>query len=678
MKDNKDKISEKDRLMEEVLNKKRNWTFDAVDAKGYLEGKTRTLKNADDALSDLNKILLQQQQELEKMAAQLGTTDDQMEKLQKEIERDYGVKMVEDKPGKHNLSKEFFDNILEQLKTKTLGQDEALTKLVNGFRRPYVMKQEKISPFNTILISGPDGSGRHSSVMNFARAMYEKQEFISDEVYMIDMSRYSSSSQESLFLQDMFTALKGKGSIIVIEHYEEGFAPYLRMLNSLVCEGRMQLNKRYVEQKGQLIESQSGLIQGAIDSLTADYKYLVFITEEKPNKAIDAFGADFLLHVVDIIIFEKLSDEVYDKVFDLRVKDLQEKCKRNLGLEVIVEDELKKHMLSHLNKQIGAESVRDKIDEYYAALSELVLSQNVKDTVTLTYKDKPVIIYGEQQADLEKQDNKESELAAINAELDEVVGLEEVKNYIRSLESHLKMMERRKAQGMKVAEVSKHMIFTGNPGTGKTTIARLISRYMKAIGALSQGQLVEVTRADLVGQYVGHTAPLTMSVIKSAIGGVLFVDEAYALHRGHDDSFGLEAIDTLVKAMEDYRDDLVVILAGYSKEMSVFLEANSGLKSRFPNVIHFKDYTGEELMLIAKSIAKGKEYKIDEGALKPLQDYFTEQQMLNARENGNGRMARNLVEEAILRQSERVLKDENAAIDVLMLEDFDLGKHVEE
>jgi SpoVK/Ycf46/Vps4 family AAA+-type ATPase len=225
---------------------------------------------------------------------------------------------------------------------------------------------------------------------------------------------------------------------------------------------------------------------------------------------------------------------------------------------------------------------------------------------------------------------------------------------------------------MKTSDVSKHMIFTGNPGTGKTTIARLISRYMKAIGALSQGQLVEVTRADLVGRYVGHTAPLTMQVIKSALGGVLFIDEAYSLYRGKDDSFGLEAIDTLVKAMEDYRDDLIVILAGYSKEMSTFLESNSGLKSRFPNVINFPDYTGEELMKIALIIAKSKGYKIDDSLKEPLQEYFTKVQANNSKESGNGRLARNVVEDAILRQSERLIKDSKASIDELILEDFNL------
>jgi len=200
---------------------------------------------------------------------------------------------------------------------------------------------------------------------------------------------------------------------------------------------------------------------------------------------------------------------------------------------------------------------------------------------------------------------------------------------------------------------------------------------MKASGILRQGQLVEVTRANLVGKYVGHTAPLTMDVIESALGGVLFIDEAYSLYRGRDDSFGLEAIDTLVKGMEDHRDDLIVILAGYDKEMQEFLTANTGLKSRFANIIHFEDYTGEELMLIACSIAKGKDYKIAEEAKQPLQNYFTLMQARKDVTSGNGRMARNLVEDAILRQSARLLNNPEDEIDVLKLEDFDLSNMTE-
>ena len=183
-------------------------------------------------------------------------------------------------------------------------------------------------------------------------------------------------------------------------------------------------------------------------------------------------------------------------------------------------------------------------------------------------------------------------MAAVKEELSQIVGLQPVKDYILSLEDNFKIQQLRRERGLKADSPSMHMIFTGNPGTGKTTVARIVSRYLKAIGVLQGGQLIEATRADLVGQYVGHTAPLTQKAIQSALGGVLFIDEAYSLYRGKDDSFGLEAIDTLVKGMEDHRDNLIVILAGYSREMEEFLAANSGLRSRFPHVIEFRTTPG--------------------------------------------------------------------------------------
>ena len=264
------------------------------------------------------------------------------------------------------------------------------------------------------------------------------------------------------------------------------------------------------------------------------------------------------------------------------------------------------------------------------------------------------------------------ELDAVKAEMDSIVGLKEVKEYIYSLEEYFGVQKRRREAGLKAGEVNKHMIFTGNPGTGKTTIARIVSKYLKAIGVLSGGQLVEVSRADLVGRYVGHTAPLVNQVIKSAIGGVLFIDEAYSLHRGREDSFGLEAIDTLVKGIEDNRDDLIVILAGYSNEMEEFLQSNSGLKSRFPNIIDFPDYTGEELLAIAKLTAKGKGYQIDEAAEAKLLAYFDFVQATRAKDAGNGRLVRNKVEEAILNQSRRLVAEPDADLSLLLEMDFEL------
>ena len=263
-------------------------------------------------------------------------------------------------------------------------------------------------------------------------------------------------------------------------------------------------------------------------------------------------------------------------------------------------------------------------------------------------------------------------LREIRAELNGLVGLGAVKEYVFGLADNLQVQQRRAAAGFKTASLSMHMIFTGNPGTGKTTIARLVAKYLKAIGALKGGQLVEVSRGDLVGRYTGHTAPLTNSVIQSALGGVLFIDEAYSLYRGEQDSFGLEAIDTLVKGMEDHRDELVVILAGYTREMETFLTANSGLASRFPNKIEFPDYTADELLDITNVLARGKGYRLAESCTEPLRGYYERRQAEDARTAGNGRLARNTLEKAIFNQSRRLVAEPAAELDVILPGDLEL------
>ncbi len=234
------------------------------------------------------------------------------------------------------------------------------------------------------------------------------------------------------------------------------------------------------------------------------------------------------------------------------------------------------------------------------------------------------------------------------------------------------VFKRREETGLPNADISLHMVFTGNPGTGKTMIARLMARVYRSLGILSKGQLVEVDRSGLVAGYVGQTAIKTSKVIEKALGGVLFIDEAYALNGKGDNDFGQEAIDTLLKAMEDHRDDLVVILAGYTKEMQLFLSANSGLASRFPNQIEFPDYTGAELYKILCSIARSKGYTLDAACELPLVTYFDRKQAEDAATNGNGRMARNTLEKAILNQSKRLVADPDASLELLVVGDFEL------
>ena len=258
------------------------------------------------------------------------------------------------------------------------------------------------------------------------------------------------------------------------------------------------------------------------------------------------------------------------------------------------------------------------------------------------------------------------------AELDSYIGLGVVKEEVHNLINMVQVYKLRQQHDLPTTDMSLHMVFTGNPGTGKTMMARMMARIYRSLGILSKGQLVEVDRSGLVAGYVGQTALKTQKVIEKAMGGVLFIDEAYALYRGGEDSFGLEAIDTLVKGIEDHRDDLVVILAGYTKEMQLFLSANSGLASRFPNQSEFPDYTGAELYKILCSIAKGKGYTLDDACKLPLVTYFDRKQVEDAATNGNGRMARNTLEKAILNQSKRLVADPDASLELLLPGDFEL------
>ncbi len=679
-KDRRDKEEEKERLWKQVMGKDRSLSASDLEGLQEVSDEKNVLVSDDQAMSQLHAILLKQQEQLEQMSKEISPDqkklNDDMDALNQSLKEDYHVQ--EPKEEKPVDDKAVFAQMEEALNKEIIGQKEAVHNLCAALRRPYVMGTEKNHARNVILIMGKEGVGRHACVAAASRVLYQHQIFTSPDVNTIDLSRYTSASQEQVFVQDLYQALHQNGGMIVFENFKQGFAPFLRMVSSLAENGSVLLNKRYVLRQGILVENQSGLVKDAVDSLSAQDKYLIFITHGSLSDVQDAFGADFMKHVLDTITFASLDADAVKQIISGQTEQLKQKCDSQLHVALTIDPSINDWVLSHYDKEHGADAVVAQFNDFYISLSEAVLKDNAKEISLQVEDDVPYARYDGKKISICRSQNSQAEMDAVSKELDSVIGLDNVKSYIRSLQAHVLINQRRRQQGLKTTEISKHMIFTGNPGTGKTTIARLFARYMKAIGALSQGQLVEVTRADLVAKYVGQTAPLTMSVIRSALGGVLFIDEAYSLYRGRDDSFGLEAIDTLVKAMEDNRDDLIVILAGYKKEMAAFLEANSGLKSRFPNIIEFPDYTGEQLMAIADQIAKGKGYRIDDSVKAPLTAWFDQKQAESAATAGNGRLARNTIEEAILRQSERLLKEENADMDLLKKEDFSILKEMEQ
>ena len=242
-------------------------------------------------------------------------------------------------------------------------------------------------------------------------------------------------------------------------------------------------------------------------------------------------------------------------------------------------------------------------------------------------------------------------------ELDELIGLKQVKEEVHSLANFVKLQKQREKQGLKTPKMSYHLVFTGSPGTGKTTVARIVARIYKDLGVLKKGHTVETDRSGLVANYIGQTATKTNAIVDSALNGVLFIDEAYALvPQNPSQDYGQEAISTLLKRMEDDRDRLVVIVAGYTNEMKKFIDTNPGLESRFNRYIHFPDYSAEDLYKIFRQYLKKNQYTITKEAAAFLQEHLEHKVATKDRNFGNARYVRNLFEKTIQAQANRIAK----------------------
>ena len=640
------------------------------------------------ALPDLNAALLEQQKRLDELLkqqnAQLKTQSDataaaleSSRQMLRDME-DEGLlaRGTTDVKPEHLGS---FEGLAAEVRQTVLGQDAFVDSVVRAMRRPFVLGTEAPAARNVILLTGGAGTGRHFALEETARCMAARGLLQSDRIATLDLALYPNSGAEKLFLQDLYAALHAPGEILAFEHYESCYPGFLKTLSDLAVKGSAPLSSRYlVNKEGILVDAGTALAPGAVSRIDPCGKYLIFYSHKGREALADKFGAALVSALGDVCETASYTREDLAALAAQQLNALAQKIRTRLGLTLSAGADVRDYVAAQCTAQKGAAGLSACTDRIFRALSEYCLrtDETLTGTVTLTAGPEGVLFRLNDGADQPLFDLLPAAytgaLDAIRAEINELVGLAPVKEYVFGLADNLQVQQRRAAAGLKTASLSMHMIFTGNPGTGKTTIARLVARYLKAIGALKGGQLVEVTRADLVGRYTGHTAPLTNSVIESALGGVLFIDEAYSLYRGEQDSFGLEAIDTLVKGMEDHRDELVVILAGYTREMETFLTANSGLASRFPNRIEFPDYTAVELLQITQVLAKSKGYTLAEACTEPLLGYYARWQAADARTAGNGRLARNTLEKAIFHQSRRLVAEPAAALDLILPSDLEL------
>lgn len=543
-----------------------------------------------------------------------------------------------------------------------LGQANYVKALQQGFLRPYAFGTSKENVRNTMFVSGKRSMGGYKAIRSFAKQMHEKKLMKSPLITVLSLEDYSAGSLENydVFLTDLYKMLKGESEVIIFEEIEKASPQILIALSQLIVTGKVKLKSRYAYQQGELIEIHGRLMQESFDEIEANGKYLVFSSEKDFNVNKSLLKHEVLETVKDIMHVETLSFEVLTEIYRQHVRKVQNDLRDQLQLTIEMSEDTLVTLMSPIRQEAGVDGVKKLVEKYIRTpIIETHMKTPLSAHATYNFKKGShgfLLENDGEQIPLEIIiDQGTLQLEEVKSEIDAMIGLEEVKDFVKQLDSFLELEQYREKEGLKSDRLSMHMIFTGNPGTGKTTVARLIAKYLKALGYLSSGHLVEAGRDKLVAGYVGQTADKTQSVIESARGGVLFIDEAYSLARGNSTDFGKEAVDTLVKGMDDYRDDLVVIMAGYTDEMEDLLSMNPGMSSRINHIIEFQNYNQHELLKIAQLVAVGKEYEIAHSCEEGLRTLFEKRQIPGKNDAGNGRLARNVVEKAIQKQSNRLL-----------------------
>ncbi|KAA9001003.1 AAA family ATPase [Paenibacillus spiritus] len=580
------------------------------------------------------------------------------------------------KTGQEDWSVEDLDRLFQEAEAavnrRVVGQRPFVADLVAAYRQGY-MNESPDQPRSVILVAGPPGTGKRTALNELLRSLHVHKRVPAAEAAELDLSHYTEQDLSGNFIEDLAAAFRQGEGTVLFGGLRQADSAVVAQAARLAAEGRLRTRE------GIRISAAGSFIVFYLDDPGAERgergRIPAGLSGRLPSAVLQSVRAAAVSEPHDPASMQEISRALLEQA--------AEKLSRNTDTAVEVDGSVPARLarLAAEDRTFG-EAVQEWIDRvWFPALSELRARGEIRrgDRVRLVFSgeefrvEAPSGSYPVRPVSLAPDETLEEAIAELNG----LIGLEPVKTCIRELMDTAALNRRRAAEGAGAVPMALHMVFTGNPGTGKTTVARLVGRILKAMGLLERGQLVEAARQDLVGSYVGSTAPKTMAKVEEATGGVLFIDEAYTLARHDHDTFGLEAIDTLVKAMEDRRDRLVVIIAGYTQETEGFLESNPGLRSRFPFMVEFPDYAPGDLLRILEGMAAANGLRLDDQAREGLAEQLERAQIPGRKDGGNGRLARNLLEEAVRRQAVRLREAGDAApeeLGLLTAADFGLGE----
>ncbi|PZD97505.1 stage V sporulation protein K [Paenibacillus sambharensis] len=568
------------------------------------------------------------------------------------------------------------DRIFEQaervVNRHVLGQGPFVRNLLAAYKQGY-LQGRKNKARNVILVAGNAGTGKKTAVEWLVNDLHASKLSSTPHLRDIDLSRYEADEISGNFIQDMAAAFQEPEGTVMFRGFKEANPAVLSLVAKLAADGSVRTKE------GVRINAADYFLLFYLDGRVNDGSP----SDTIPSELTGEISAPVLQCIQAAAISSSIDEAAMRQITRMLVGQAVEEWSASTQTAISVQPEVYAALAGIAIKENRyAEAVQNWIEEELViVLSGLRAKNELRygDNVRIEYSDETFYVAAESIRVPVKAQTfiREETLEDIMHELDALIGLEPVKSFVHELMETVRVNKLRSREGLNSMVMALHMVFTGNPGTGKTTMARLVARILKSLGLLSQGQLVEVARQDLVGQYVGSTAPKTMAKVTEALGGVLFIDEAYTLARHDHDTFGLEAIDTIVKAMEDHRDNLVVVLAGYTQEMEVFLRSNPGLRSRFPFIVEFPDYKPDDMLQIMLNMAGANGFRIEDNSHKGLLELFEQKQIPGRNDSGNGRLVRNLFEEAVRKQSTRIAglrAGEHSDLQLLTGADFGIGE----